>query len=74
VANEYPNRLFVFLQRVLAPARLEGDVLLVHENIDQVKEPRKAWVYNAGPAPRAPGAEHRLRRSGHGLGWPAHRR
>lgn len=46
--NEYPNRLFVFLQRVLAPARLEGDVLLVHENIDQVKEPRKAWVYNAG--------------------------
>ena len=46
--NEYPNRLFVFLQRVLAPARLEGDVLLVHENIDQVKEPRKAWIYNAG--------------------------
>ncbi len=46
--NEYPNRLFVFIQRVLAPARLEGDVLLVHENIDQVKEPRKAWVYNAG--------------------------
>lgn len=46
--GEYPNRLFVFLQRVLAPARLEGDVLLVHENIDQVAEPRKAWVYNAG--------------------------
>lgn len=46
--NEYPNRLFVFIQRVLAPARLEGDVLLVHENIDQVEEPRKAWVYNAG--------------------------
>jgi hypothetical protein len=46
--NPYPNRLFVFLQRILAPARLEGDVLLVHENIDQVKEPRAAWVYNAG--------------------------
>lgn len=46
--NPYPNRLFVFLQRVLAPARLEGDVLLVHENIDQVAEPRAAWVYNAG--------------------------
>lgn len=44
----YPNRLFVFIQRVLAPARLEGDVLLVHENINQVKEPRAAWVYNAG--------------------------
>ncbi len=46
--NPYPNRLFVFLQRLLAPARVEGDVLLVHENIDQVKEPRSAWVYNAG--------------------------
>jgi hypothetical protein len=46
--EEYPNRLFVFLQRVLAPARLEGDVLLVHENINQVKEPRAAWIYNAG--------------------------
>jgi len=23
-------------------------VLLVHENLDQVKEPRSAWVYNAG--------------------------
>ena len=46
--NPYPNRLFVFLQRILAPARLEGDVLLVHENIDQVAEPRAAWLYNAG--------------------------
>ena len=46
--EEYPNRLFVFLQRILAPTRLEGDVLMVHENIDQVREPRKAWVYNAG--------------------------
>jgi hypothetical protein len=46
--NPYPNRLFVFLQRILAPARLEGDVLLIHENIDQVKEPRSAWIYNAG--------------------------
>ena len=28
--NPNPNRLMVFLQRILAPARLEGDVLLVH--------------------------------------------
>lgn len=41
-ANPNPNRLFVFLQRILAPARLEGDVLLVHENVDQVKEARSA--------------------------------
>ncbi|HZX23456.1 MAG TPA: DUF1329 domain-containing protein, partial [Woeseiaceae bacterium] len=42
------NRLFYYKQRIVAPARLEGDVLLVHENINQVKEPRAAWVYNAG--------------------------
>ncbi|MGJ8687358.1 MAG: DUF1329 domain-containing protein, partial [Spongiibacteraceae bacterium] len=46
--NPHGNRLFVFLQKILAPARLEGDVLLVHENINQIKEPRAAWVYNAG--------------------------
>jgi len=46
--NPYPNRLMVFLQRILGPARLEGDVLLVHENMDQIAEPRSAWVYNAG--------------------------
>ncbi len=43
-----PNRLFFYMQSIVAPARLEGTVLLVHENIDQVKEPRAAWVYNAG--------------------------
>ncbi len=42
------NRLFYYKQSIRAPARLEGDVLLVHENINQVKEPRAAWVYNAG--------------------------
>jgi hypothetical protein len=46
--NDNPNRLFVFLQRILAPARLEGTVLLVHENLNQIKEPRSAWLYNAG--------------------------
>ncbi len=43
-----PNRLFFYKQSIQAPARLEGNVLLVHENIDQVAEPRAAWVYNAG--------------------------
>ncbi|MEM1112824.1 MAG: DUF1329 domain-containing protein [Pseudomonadota bacterium] len=42
------NRLFLYMQRIMAPARLEGDILLVHENIDQKAEPRNAWVYNAG--------------------------
>lgn len=42
------NRLFYFKQAIKAPARLEGDVLLVHENINQIVEPRAAWIYNAG--------------------------
>ncbi|MFY9178790.1 MAG: DUF1329 domain-containing protein [Venatoribacter sp.] len=47
-ASRDANILFYFKQDVLSPARLAGNVLLVHETIDQVKEPRKAWVYNAG--------------------------
>ena len=42
------NVLFYFKQRVTAPARLAGNVLLVHETLDQVAEPRLAWLYNAG--------------------------
>ncbi|MDD0975170.1 DUF1329 domain-containing protein [Pseudomonas fontis] len=42
------NVLFYFKQEVTAPARLAGSVLLVHETLDQVKEPRKAWIYNSG--------------------------
>ena len=42
------NVLNYFKQEVTAPARLAGNVLLVHETLDQVKEPRKAWIYNAG--------------------------
>nr|WP_256657879.1 DUF1329 domain-containing protein [Pseudomonas sp. 2FG] len=42
------NILYYFIQKVKSPSRLSGDVLLVHETIDQVKEPRMAWLYNAG--------------------------
>ena len=42
------NILVYFKQEVTAPARLTGNVLLVHETINQFEEPRKAWVYNAG--------------------------
>ncbi|AOE86021.1 DUF1329 domain-containing protein [Pseudomonas sp. TCU-HL1] len=42
------NVLFYYKQLVTAPTRLAGDVLLVHETLDQVKEPRLAWLYNAG--------------------------
>ncbi|MFC6671403.1 DUF1329 domain-containing protein [Marinobacterium aestuariivivens] len=42
------NILFYFVQEVQAPARLTGNVLLVHETLDQVSQPRQAWTYNAG--------------------------
>ncbi len=42
------NKLFNFLQVVTAPARLAGQILLVHEYADQVKQPRQAWTYNPG--------------------------
>ncbi len=42
------NILFYYTAYTKAPARLTGNVLLVHETIDQVNEPRKAWQYNAG--------------------------
>jgi hypothetical protein len=42
------NTLIFFKQAVTAPARLAGTILLAQETMDQVKEPRRAWVYNAG--------------------------
>jgi hypothetical protein len=42
------NVLLYFKQAVTAPARLAGSILLVHETMDQVKEKRLAWLYNAG--------------------------
>lgn len=42
------NVLLYFKQTVIAPARLAGSILVVHETMDQVKEPRHAWVYNVG--------------------------
>ncbi|MBD8526952.1 DUF1329 domain-containing protein [Pseudoxanthomonas sp. CAU 1598] len=42
------NVLFYFFQSVEAPPRLAGQVLLVHETLDQVSQPRQAWIYNPG--------------------------
>lgn len=42
------GKLFNFLQSVTAPARLAGQILLVHEFTDQVTTPRQAWTYNPG--------------------------
>ncbi len=42
------NVIIYFLQAVGAPARLAGEILLVHETMDQNKENRRAWLYNPG--------------------------
>lgn len=42
------NKILLFKQEVTSPPRLAGNVLLVHETLDQIKEPRAAWVYNPG--------------------------
>ena len=46
--GELKNIILLFKQKVLSPARLAGGILLVHETLDQIKEPRSAWLYNPG--------------------------
>ena len=48
VALREPNKILNYLQVTTAPARLAGQILLVHETVDQAKEPRSAWTYNPG--------------------------
>jgi hypothetical protein len=42
------NVIAFFIQETIAPARLAGEILLVHETLDQSRENRRAWVYNPG--------------------------
>ncbi len=42
------NRLLNFKQAVIAPSRLAGGILLVHESLNQIEQPRDAWLYNPG--------------------------
>ena len=47
-ADALRNRILLFKQAVIAPARLAGGILLVHETMNQIKQPRDAWLYNPG--------------------------
>lgn len=42
------NLLFYWKQQTTAPSSMAGSQIMVHESVDQVKQPRKAWVYNPG--------------------------
>ncbi|QJR13938.1 DUF1329 domain-containing protein [Usitatibacter palustris] len=48
VATREPNKVLNYLQSTTAPARLAGQILLVHETVDQNAQPRSAWTYNPG--------------------------
>jgi len=53
--GEDENILLYGYQVVKSPARLAGNVVLVHDTINQVKGPRRGWIYNTG--------QRRVRRS-----------
>jgi hypothetical protein len=42
------NRLFAAMGEYTEPATLLGTIFLVHEPLNQAKERRSAWIYNAG--------------------------
>jgi hypothetical protein len=47
-AQREPNKILNYVQNTTAPARLAGQILLVHETVDQTAQPRSAWTYNPG--------------------------
>ncbi|UVE19540.1 DUF1329 domain-containing protein [Pseudomonas sp. LS44] len=47
-ADKKGSILYLVKQRVTAPARLAGTAVLAHETLNQITEPRLAWIYNAG--------------------------
>ena len=47
-ANSLDNIMFKYLFQVVPPSRYAGEITLIHETLNQVREPRLAWVYLAG--------------------------
>ena len=70
--EEINNILLYFFQEVEAPARLAGNILLVHETLDQTAQQRQAWIYNPGQrrVRRAPNVAYD--NPGTASRWPAH--
>ncbi|WP_336368002.1 DUF1329 domain-containing protein [Marinobacter sp. C2H3] len=42
------NIIFYYLSFTISPPRLAGGAILVQETLNQIKEPRNGWGYNAG--------------------------
>lgn len=46
--EDIDNKIFLMKRKTLAPAKLSGQMTLVHETLDQVHSPRKSWIYMPG--------------------------
>ena len=46
--NTEDNLIYKIMQELIGPPRIAGTITLVHETLDQAKEPRRGWVYNPG--------------------------
>lgn len=46
--SQLNNTLFYYMSFATSPARMAGNGALVRETLDQVKEPRQAWLYSPG--------------------------
>ncbi len=46
--SELENISLRYLAHTISPSRIAGNVLLVHENINQLQGSRKAWIYSPG--------------------------
>ena len=42
------NKIFFLKRKTLAPSSKAGGITLVHETLDQVRSPRKSWIYVPG--------------------------
>lgn len=47
-SDQLNNIGLLYIANTIAPARLAGNVILVHESINAAAEPRKAWAYSPG--------------------------
>ncbi|KPA18812.1 protein containing DUF1329 [Candidatus Magnetomorum sp. HK-1] len=45
---EKQNLIMYFMQYITSPPRMAGNALLVYEHLNQIKQQRKAWIYNQG--------------------------
>ena len=46
--QDLDNKVFLLTRETISPSHQAGSLTLVHETLDQVRSPRKSWIYTAG--------------------------